>query len=399
MPHAFDIVVIGGGLVGAGFACSLAGSGLSVALVEAVPFGDPGQPSYDERTTAIAWGTRRLFEELGLWHGLAAAAAPIRRLHVSQRGRFGFVRVDCTDYGVDALGYILPNRVLGRVLNERLEKLDDVTVLAPARFESLARDAGGVEVTVRDADDRPRTLRARLLIGADGARSAVRDALGIEAGIHDYHQVGVVTTVTPEYDHADTAYERFQPGGPLAVLPGLSGTCAVAWTLPAAAAERVLTLDDDAFTAELQAAFGHRLGALRAPSKRLSYPLKRVVARRIAAERAALVGNAANNLHPAAAQGFNLAMRDVAVLARELRAAAAAGGDPGDPELLETWRIARAADQHRVVDFTDRIVRLFSARVPGLGTARALGLTGLELLPMLKHDMARRSMGLGLRKA
>lgn len=394
--NSFDVVVVGGGLAGASFACSLTGSGLSVALVEAVPFGDPGQPSYDERTTALSWGTRGLFEGLGLWQGLAAEAAPIRRLHVSQRGHPGFVRVDCADYGVEALGYVLPNRVLGRVLSGRLATLDDVTLFAHARFESLAQDADGVEVTVRGADDRPRTLRARLLVGADGARSAVRDALGIGAEVRDYGQTGVVTTITPDYGHADTAYERFRPAGPLAILPRTPETCAVVWTLPTAEADRVLALDDAAFAAELQNAFGHRLGALSAPGERLSYPLKRVVASRAVGERAALVGNACHNLHPAAAQGFNLAMRDVVVLARELRAAAAAGGDPGDPELLETWRIARAADQRRVSDFTDRIVRLFSNRVPGLGAIRALGMIGLELLPTLKHEMARRSMGLAV---
>lgn len=393
---SFDVLVVGGGLAGASFACSLSGSGLSVGLVEAVPFGGADQPSYDERTTAIAWGTRRLFEGLGLWSGLAAEAAPIRHLHVSQRGRFGVVGVDCADYGVDALGYILPNRVLGRVLSGRLGELDDVTLFAPARFESLETGADGVEVFIRDEDDRQKTLRARLLVGADGARSAVRDALGIGAEIRDYGQTAVVTTVTPARDHGGTAYERFLPGGPLAMLPGLSGSCAVVWSLPTEEARRMLEMGDDDFIAELQDAFGYRLGELREPGKRLSYPLKRVVAERIVAERAALVGNAANNLHPAAAQGFNLAMRDVTVLARELRAAAIAGGDPGDPELLETWRIARTPDQRRVCDFTDRIVRLFSNRLPGLGAARALGLTALELMPTLKHDMARRSMGLAV---
>ncbi|MES1943848.1 ubiquinone biosynthesis hydroxylase, UbiH/UbiF/VisC/COQ6 [Salinisphaera sp. PC39] len=394
MNEHFDVLIIGGGLAGASFACSLSGSGLSVAMVEAVPFGAAGQPSYDERTTALAWGTRRLFEDLGLWRGLTAEAAPIRRLHVSQRGRFGVTRVDCADYGVEALGYVVPNRVLGRVLSERLTELDDVTMIAPARFDALERDAEGVTVTVRGGDDAPRTLRARLLVGADGARSAVRDALGVEAEVRDYGQRAVVTTVTPGYDHTDTAYERFLPDGPLALLPRTPETCAVVWALPEAEATRVTELTDDDFLAELQAAFGHRLGELRAPGERLTYPLKRLVAATTVTARAALVGSAGHHLHPAAAQGFNLAMRDVAVLARELRHAAAAGIDPGDADVLTVWREARAADQRRVSDFTDRIVRLFSNRVPGLGAARSLGLVGLELLPAVKDDMARRSMGL-----
>ncbi len=169
MSATHDIVVVGGGLVGATFACAMAGSGRRIALVEAVPFEAPNQPSFDERTTAIGWGTRRLFEAWGLWSRMAAEAAAIRRLHVSQRGRFGAVRVDRDDYGVEALGYVVPNRVLGRVLLDRLAVLDDVELLAPMRFRDLECRPDAVSVTASDADDRRHRLRARLVVASSSA--------------------------------------------------------------------------------------------------------------------------------------------------------------------------------------------------------------------------------------
>lgn len=390
----FDVLIVGGGMVGASFACALADSGLAVGMVEAVPFAAPDQPSYDERTTALSWGTRRLFESLGLWTGLAAEAAPIRHLHVSERGRFGMTRVHHDDYGVEALGYVLPNRVLGRTLYRRLEALANVRIISPARFAGLTRDDDGVSVTIVDEHETERRLRTRLLVGADGARSRVREALGIAAETRDYHQKAIVTTVRPQRDPAGTAFERFAPDGPLAILPRSGESCAVVWTLPSGRADALLDADTGTFLAELQAAFGYRLGRLSTPGERFAYPLIRLVAVDPTAARALLVGNAGHNLHPAAAQGFNLAMRDVMVLARLLRTAARRGIDPGDADLLAEWRAARQADQRRVSEFTDRIVRIFSNRVPGLGPARSLGLLGLELLPSIKHDMARRSMGL-----
>lgn len=388
----FDVLVIGGGLVGASFACAMAGSGRRIGLVEAVPFAAPDQPSFDERTTAIAWGSRRLFEGWGLWSALAGEAAPIRHLNVSQRGRFGTTRVHHDDYGVDALGYVIPNRVLGGALFERIETLDDVELLTPVWFEGLEHEDDAIAVTVRDGDDQQRTLRARLVVGADGARSRVRDALGIGVTIDDYEQSAIVTTVAPGRPHDDTAFERFLPSGPLAVLPRTRESCAVVWALPTEEARLRLQQDVEVFLRHLQAAFGYRLGELADVGERLSYPLKRVVCSRAATRRAVLVGNAGHNLHPAAAQGFNLALRDVALLAQTIRAT----DDPGDPDHLNTWREARLPDQRRVTDFTDRIVRLFSNRIPGLGVARGLGLVGLELVPGIKADMARRSMGLAM---
>ncbi|MDT0634176.1 FAD-dependent monooxygenase [Spectribacter hydrogenooxidans] len=389
MADDFDVLVIGGGLVGASFACAMAGSGRRIGLVEAaLPATDP-VPDQVERTTALAWGSRILFERWGLWPAIAGTAAPIRHLHVSQRGRFGVTRVDHADYGVDALGYVVPNHVLAGALYQRLADVDGVEVIAPARFQQLETGEHRVAVTLSEGD-RSRQITTCLVVGADGAGSAVRAALGIGAEIRDYGQQAVVTSVCPGRPPGDTAYERFTPAGPIAILPRSATDVALVWTLPTDEAEQRCREDDGAFLAALQTAFGQRLGRFDGLGPRGAYPLKRVICPRPIAERALLVGSAGHHLHPAAAQGFNLALRDVTVLAGLLQTAA----DPGDAALLETWREARRADQHRVSNFTDGIVRLFSNRLPGLGLARGLGLTGLELLPGIKHDMARRSMGL-----
>ncbi len=388
----YDIAVVGGGLAGASLACAVADTGLSVALIEATPFDAQPDANMRARTTAIAWGTRALFEQLALWACMADAAAPIKRLHVSQHQRFGTVRVDAADYDLPALGYVLPNTVMIGVLKARLDQLDQVDVIAPARFEGLTQKPDRIALDIAG-----RTLTTRLLVGADGANSSVRGALGIGARVDDYDQKAVVTILASEYPHEGTAYERFTPDGPVALLPRTRDTCAAVWTLPTEAAEAACAAHEADFIARLQAAFGHRLGWLELAGPRGAYPLKRVLAERAAGRRAVLIGNAGHALHPAAAQGFNLAMRDALVLASMLRERGAHPDfDPGDADLLAAWADARLPDQHRVANFTDAIVRVFSNRLPALGGARAAGLVGLSLLPGIKHDMARRSMGLAV---
>lgn len=398
MSRDYDITLVGGGLAGASLACALGDTGLSIALVEAVPFDTPADENMAARTTALAWGTRALFEQLGLWADMARDAAPIKRLHVSQQGRFGSVRVNAGDYHLPALGYVMPNLTMIGALRARLADLPQVDVIAPARFESLRRDDGRVEIRCTREDGDSETLRTRLLVGADGARSSVRAALGVGARTDDYHQRAIITIVEPERVHDGCAFERFTPDGPVALLPRTRSTCAAVWTLPSARAEQLCAAGEDVFIDALQAAFGQRLGALALQGPRGSYPLARVLCDRAAVDRAVLIGNAGHSLHPAAAQGFNLAIRDALVLAAMLRERLAVNPDfdPGDADLLAAWAEARQPDQHRVANFTDAIVRVFSNRIPGLDHARGAGLFGLSLLPAVRDDMARRSMGLAV---
>lgn len=399
MSVDYDIAVVGGGLAGASLALALADSGLSIALVEAVAFEAPGDANARARTTALAWGTRAMFGELGVWAAMADQAAAIEHLHVSQAGHFGRVTVHAADYDLPALGYVVPNTVMIEALRTHLAAAAHVDIIAPVRFEALHYEGEAAVRLDLAGDEQRRSLRARLVIGADGQRSSVRAALGIGARIDDYHQAAIVTQARSEWPLSGWAFERFTPDGPLALLPYRADTCAVVWTLPSARAGQLCTAGEAAFTEALQTTFGERLGRLELAGPRGAYPLRRLLCEVSVAPRAALIGNAGHALHPAAAQGFNLAMRDALGLAEvliERSALAGAAFDPGDADLLAAWAERRRPDQHRVANFTDRIVRLFSNHIPGLAHLRGAGLFGLSLAPGLRGDMARRSMGLAL---
>lgn len=399
MSVDYDIAVVGGGLAGASLACALANTGLTIALIEAVAFDAPVDENMKARTTALAWGTRVMFDELGLWSAMASDATAIERLHVSQAGHFGRVKVDCREYELPALGYVVPNLTMIGAMRARLADLPHVSVIAPARFESLdRRNDGRIDIVISE-EGQERKLSTRLLIGADGAHSRVRSALDINARIDDYGQSAIITKVRTERPLVGCAYERFTPDGPVAMLPFNEEVAATVWAVPSEQAEHLCSCRDKTFIAELQARFGHRLGQLELAGPRGAYPLSRVLCDSAWAERAALIGNAGHSLHPAAAQGFNLAIRDALGLAKSLcehQSLSGANFDPGHAGNLAAWAESRHPDQHRVANFTDRIVRLFSNHVPLLGHVRGIGLFGLSLAPEIRSGMARRSMGFAL---
>lgn len=384
-----DVVIAGGGLVGASLAIALAPSGLTVRVVDPVTADAPTQPSYDDRSTALAPTSRRILEALDLWPTVAPEAGRIRRIHVSDRGGFGITRMDAGREGLDALGYVAPNRVLGQALRDGLARLP---ATVQGITDSVAAVATGPEDARVDLDGGGR-LHARLLVAADGTRSPLREHLGVRLRESEYAQHGVVANVTPAQDPGGEAFERFTPDGPLALLPLPGGHCSLVWTVPAERAEALTGMAEKDFLAALQEAFGYRLGRFLHVGRRVSYPLRLSRSDRRVAERGVLIGNAARTLHPVAGQGFNLALRDVAELAERLHTAARLGGDPGDPALLADYAAARQPDHRRVTLFTDALVRLFSNRLPGLRLARNAGLTAMELLPGTRDALMRQAMG------
>ncbi|MFP5505456.1 MAG: 2-octaprenyl-6-methoxyphenyl hydroxylase [Gammaproteobacteria bacterium] len=388
----YDLLIGGGGLVGASLACALSGRGLRIGLIEAVPYGEPGQPSYDDRAIALAAGTQRIFAGMGLWPALAARVTPIHRIHVSDRGRFGFARLDRAEEGVPALGYVALGRDLGSVLNARLVECDDVELIAPARVTGVefAADAAQVRVVT---DGGERTLNTRLMVAADGAQSTLRELLEIPTATWEYGQTAVIANLTPQRPHDHVAYERFTDSGPLALLPMSEGRCALVWTLRDDQVDAVMSLDDAAFLARLQARFGRRLGKLLRVGKRTAYPLRLVRARESVRPRLALIGNAAHTLHPIAGQGFNLGLRDVAALAEVLLDARRDGRDLGDVAVLARYADWRQGDHRRVIAFTDGLTRIFTSPLPPLAFARDLGMLALDLCPPAKRLFARLTMG------
>jgi 2-octaprenyl-6-methoxyphenol hydroxylase len=387
-----DVAIVGGGMVGASLAAALAGSGRQLLLVESVPFGAAAQPSFDERTTALGNVSRRIFEGLGVWSSIAPEAAAIRTIHVSEAGRFGFARLTAAEQGIEAFGYVAANRCIGAALWQALRAAPDLSLHAPARIANLVVTPESVCFTVVNGSGHAVPVRARLLVAADGAQSQVRAAAGIAADVVDYDQVAVVANIGCDRAHQGYAYERFTPAGPLAVLPRHDGGLAVIWACRPQRAQELLALDEDAYLARLQAQFGWRAGRFVRAGQRSSYPLKLTRALAGVALRTVLIGNAAQALHPVAGQGFNLGLRDAAMLAELI---AGTAGDVGAPSVLIRFIECRARDRRGVVGFTDGLIRLFGDSRPGSALLRNLGLLMFDLTPPAKDALARVGAGFG----
>jgi len=414
-----DIAIAGGGLVGASLALALSRLSLKVVLIEASPAGTVGQPSFDERTTALSNGSRRIFEALGVWRLIEREATAIRRIHVSDQGRFGFARIDAAEQGLDALGYVVINRVMGAAMWRRLEE-EGVSVLAPARVTGmhLTDDRQHIEYQRHSGEDPSGedasgggVIRARLAVAADGANSVLRQCAGVGASRWDYQQVALIANVFAQRFHDHVAYERFTPAGPLALLPISDGRLGLIWTFDPAQAEEMVRLPEQAFLARLQEAFGFRLGRFVRVGTRHLYPLSLTRSDEHVAPRLAIVGNAAQSLHPIAGQGFNLGLRDAASLAEVLadartqhaeHARGAEGDprpappppfDPGDGAMLDRYRSWRLADRGNIIRFTDGLVRLSSQPFGPVKLLRDAGMLAFDLMPAAKGVLSQLSLG------
>ena len=392
----YDIVIAGGGMIGTSLALALAPLGLRVAVIEAVARKAAAQPSFDDRSTALSRSTQRMFEAMGLWPDIVAASTPIRGIHVSDQGRFGFSHIDASEQGVAALGYVVINRVLGGVLQNALDDLEDVDVICPARIVGIDLAPDRATANVVDADGDERALSCKLLVASDGANSVVRAMMGITAQKSDYGQRAVIGNLLPEKDINCMAYERFTQQGPLAILPVADGRAGFVWTVAEADADRIMALDDSAFLEELQEQFGYRLGTFSRVGKRASYPLVLSKAIRLTATRSVLIGNSAHGLHPVSAQGFNLGMRDVAAIVDCIADGRSADKafDTGNATMLEQYASWRKSDQKKLVRFTDGLVKLFGSERRPLRTLRNIGMLGFDLVPGVRSAFAKHTMGL-----
>ncbi len=391
-----DIVIVGGGLVGASLVLALERSGLDVAMVEATPAARLPEV-FDQRNLSLAEASVNALDALGVLPALRAPSGEIRRIHASRSGDFGRVLLRAEDYGREAFGRVVVARDLGDALEARLQALPNLQRHRPARFLGLGEtDGEWRRIRIADGHAGERTLSTRLLVAADGVDSAVRAALGIGAQRHDYGQRLFVARLRGERAPDGTAYERFGDHGPTALLPRGDRHFGLVHAVAEREADEVASLDDRAFLARVQRAFGWRAGRFLEVGPRSMYPAQRVVADALHAPRAVLVGNAAQGVHPVGAQGFNLGLRDALTLAEMLEAEGidAVSGDPGSgpgQSLLERYARRRREDRERTLAFSDGLARFTANRE--LAALRALGWFAADRSPSLQARLVGGAMG------
>lgn len=394
-----DVLIVGGGLVGASLAIALDRLGLAVGLIEAAPAG--ALPAvFDQRNLSLAEASVNALNALGVLPRLRTPAGTIARIHISRAGDFGRVLLDAADHGRAGFGRVVVARDFGEALEATLAGLDRLRRYRPARFLGFADaegDTGLRRVRIVEATGE-RTLDARLVVAADGSASAVREALGIAVERHDYRQTLFVARVRGERAPDGTAWERLTDHGPTAVLPRGDGHYGTIHGVATDEADAVAALDDAAYLARLQRVFGWRAGRLLAVGPRSAYPIERVLAERLTAPRAVLVGNAAQTLHPIGAQGFNLGLRDALTLVECIEAGIARGEDaghrdPGHPAVLAEHVRRRSEDRSRTIAFSDGLARLTADPAPLLSALRSLGLLALEQDAALRAQIVGGAMG------
>ncbi|EEF79343.1 2-octaprenyl-6-methoxyphenyl hydroxylase [Methylophaga thiooxydans] len=384
----FDLLIVGGGMVGASLAIALENSELTIGLIETHPLKSNSQPSYDDRGIALSYGSQRIFDSMGLWSDIAAYATPIKQIHISDRGRFGVTRLSADAEHVPALGQVLLARELGFQLNQRLQQQANLTLLCPAQVEKLNQHTDAVELTLNTGQH----YSAKLVVAADGKNSTIRQLLGIGSWQQQYQQTALTANISTDKKHQGWAYERFTDTGPLALLPMSENRSSLVWTVKTGEEKALLALSDADFLQRLQQRFGYRAGRFVRVGQRHSHPLTLMQADMPIQHRIVFIGNAAHSLHPIAGQGFNLGLRDVAVLAELLHNE---HDDCGNMQILHCYQQWREQDQDHVVKATDNLVKLFSNDIKMLGHLRGAGLAIMDNLPFAKHWLAQKSMGLG----
>ncbi len=397
MTFDYDVVIAGGGLAGNSLALALKDSGLKIAILEAQSRKQLQQASIGDRALALSAGTVKLLQALRIWDEVQAQATPIQQIHVSDRGHWGKARLSAGDYRIEALGYVINARILETHLAACVEN-ETIDCICPATLQTLRADCDQVKLTVQK-DSGEWTASTKLLVGADGGLSKVRQLLDINQQQTDYRQTAIVMTVQCSQAHRFVAYERFTPSGPLALLPLQDDCCAVVWTRTTEEADELMALDESDFIAQLQQCFGYFLGELHLVAPRRAFPLTLIRAEQMQAGRVVMVGNAVHQLHPVAGQGFNLGMRDVAQLAEILIEQHNAGDDIGDPVLLEQYASLRQKDHDKTIGFTDNLIKVFSNDLLPLSAPRSIGLAVLDHIPPVKSVLAKHAMGLSGRLA
>ena len=392
MKAHYDIVINGAGMVGSALACALADSGLSIAIVEPrEPVLDWPDDSIDLRVSAITVASERIFHHLDVWPAMVRRGiSPFRDMRVWDAGGSGRIHFDAAEIGAAHLGHVIENRVIQAALLEGMQRHDNVDLLTPASVETMTVTDERVMLTLNDGN----SVTARLLVGADGGNSPVRELAGITTSGWQYRQQAVVANVATELPHQECAWQRFLSGGPLAFLPLANGHSAIVWSTTPQHAESLLAMNETEFMAAVTEAFDSRLGRVTATSQRAAFPLRLQHARCYVRHRLALVGDAAHTIHPLAGQGVNLGLLDAATLAEVIADARRAGKDIGRQHVLRRYERWRKGDNLLTMGVMDGFKRLFGASSTLLRHLRNSGLSMADSATPLKHFIMQRAMGL-----
>ncbi len=392
MQHDYDLVIAGGGLAGNCLALALKDTGLKIAIIEANSREQLHDSPAGDRALALAAGTVKMLEAMGIWQGISQAATAIKNIHISDQGHFGKVRLSAQQEHVEALGYVITAREIETHV-AKLVTQAGIELICPARLVGLMAGNDTVNISLKRGDE-PLNISAKLLVGADGGNSSVRNLLEIAQHITEYGQTALVTTIKTSLPHNNTAFERFTASGPLALLPVETDHCAVVWTRSSEDADALMSGSETDFLAELQQCFGYKLGEFSLAAPRRAFPLSLIRAEKMIAERTVIIGNAVHQLHPVAGQGFNLGLRDVVQLAEMIIKQHQENQDIGAADFLTAYAQSRQQDHDRTIGFTNSVVRIFSNDWLALAAARNVGLAILDHIPAAKTWLTRHAMGL-----
>jgi len=391
----YDIAIVGAGMVGATLAHAVSqiqrqdGRQLSIALIDANPPTTSNHPGFDARVIALSYGSQQILSQFNLWHKIAPTATAIKHIHVSDRGHWGFTRLDHSEYNLPALGQVIELQTAGHIFQQDLAEINNINWYCPNQLVNIDRQITHTDLILDDGQQ----LRCKLLVGADGNNSMVRQLTKVPVEVTDFEQTAIIANVTTSKLHEGKAYERFTDTGPLALLPMTDQRSSLVWSVRTDEVDTIMALSDEAFLSRLQQRFGYRLGKFTKTGQRFSYPLLLTEALEPTQHRSVVVGNAAHALHPIAGQGYNLGLRDVAVLHHQIEQAFLSEQDVGNQAVTKGYWHKRQGDHQATIWMTTSLATLFANNYAPLVAGRNLALHTMGYKPEYKRALARQALG------